>query len=234
VPAVERCLAERNDRYQLLRTFWEAEVPYIHRRMPWIGYEYWDAEQSPEHRFLAGDCQRNLIREAVALFKQFCSRPPASACAPGYRANDDTHHAWAENGIRISQNGVCKLAPYFDRHGLLQISRTLDFEPATNPTLSLENSLRAVDRAFTSGIPAIVSVHSINFHSSIKNFRERTLRLLDQFLTTLESRYPDLLYIHDGDLWDIVNTGKYQNEQGTVVVTVKQRISSRSEAKLHA
>ena len=24
---------------------------------------------------------------------------------PGYRANDDTHRAWAQHGIRVAQNG---------------------------------------------------------------------------------------------------------------------------------
>ena len=64
--------------------------------------------------------------------------------------------------------------------------------------------------ALSAGIPAIVSVHSINFHSTVKDFRSRTLPLLDDFLTALESKHADLLYLHDEDLRELVSQGSYQ------------------------
>ena len=44
-----------------------------------------------------------------------------------------------------------------------------------------ENMFKLAERCFESGIPAIVSVHSINFHSSLEDFRGPTLRVLDEF-----------------------------------------------------
>ncbi len=44
--AVERQLTTDGERASLLRTLWQAGTPYIHWRMPWIGYEYWDPEQA--------------------------------------------------------------------------------------------------------------------------------------------------------------------------------------------
>ena len=40
--AVERELSAGGERATLLHTLWNAATPYIHWRMPWIGYEYWD------------------------------------------------------------------------------------------------------------------------------------------------------------------------------------------------
>ena len=104
-PAVERSLEKAGDRVAILRTLWEAGTPYIHWRMPWIGYEYWDPEQATDDRFLTAEAQRELIGQAVGAFAKLFSALPRSACAPGYRANDDTHRAWAQHGVRVAQNG---------------------------------------------------------------------------------------------------------------------------------
>lgn len=213
--AVARCFREGDDRHCLLHTLWQAETPYIYWRMPWIGYEYWDPEQSPAQRFLSAAEQRNIISQSVKAFERMFARRPVSACAPGYRANSDTQAAWAQHGIRVAQNGVRKLAPYVDENGLLQISRTINFEPAVHASFSLQQCLRATEESFASGIPAVVSVHSINFHSSLKNFRDTTLRFLDELLTALERKYPELLYVNDADLWEIVNRGRYGVEGQT-------------------
>jgi hypothetical protein len=67
-------------------------------------------------------------------------------------------------------------------------------------------------------------VHSINFHSSLKDFRSGTLSHLDKFLTALESKYPDLLYARDEDLYDLVDKGKFESMQSAMPVTVAKRI----------
>jgi aryl-alcohol dehydrogenase-like predicted oxidoreductase len=75
-----------------------------------------------------------------------------------------------------------------------------------------------------------VSVHSINFHSSLRNFRDTTLQALDQLLSALEAKYPDLLYVHDGDLYRIVTRGKFISHAGTVSVTAKMRDTAKSRS----
>jgi len=135
--AVERGLSIGGERADLLRTFWRAGTPYIHWRMPWIGYEYWDAEKSEDDRFLSAERQRVVIGEAVGAFAKLFSGLPHSACAPGYRANEDTNRAWAKLGIRVAQNGPGAIAPPHFDHELLQVCRTVEFEPAVNPAISL-------------------------------------------------------------------------------------------------
>lgn len=222
--AVERNLHVEGERANLLRTLWRAGTPYIHWRMPWIGYEYWDPEQPDDNRFLPAEEQTELIGQTVGAFAKLFSALPRSACAPGYRANDDTHGAWTRHGIRVVQNGPgVPLPPHFDRHDILHLSRTVEFEPATDAGFSVEACLRRAETCFARGIPAIVSVHSINFHSTVKDFRSRTLVALDEFLAALESKHADLLYLHDEDLRELVNQGSYQTAQGSAKANVIRR-----------
>jgi hypothetical protein len=228
--AVERNLAGDGERAVLLRKLWQAGTPYIHWRMPWIGYEYWDLEQTEEERFLPAETQVGLIGHTVGAFAKLFSSLPRSACAPGYRANDDTHRAWAQHGIRVAQNGPGSLVPpHFDGHDILHLHRTVELEPATDAAFSVEASLRQVESCFQRGIPAIVSIHSINFHSSVRDFRSATLKALDEFFTALESRHSDLLYLHDENLLELVDKGSYTTPQGTVQVNVTRKDFTKAQ-----
>ncbi|HEX3741614.1 MAG TPA: hypothetical protein VHV29_18095 [Terriglobales bacterium] len=230
--AVERSILEDGERHDFLRKLWQAGTPYIHWRMPWIGYEYWDSGKTEDERFLSADMQHDLIGRTVGIFAKTFTSLPRSACAPGYRANDDTQRAWAQHGIRVAQNGPkSSLPPYFDRHGVLQLSRTVEFEPATEPDFSLEACLRQAAGCFERGLPAIVSMHSINLHSTVKNFRSRTLKCLDEFLTALESKYADVLYLRDEDLCELVETGSYETEKGSVQVNVLAKKFTKAAAR---
>jgi hypothetical protein len=223
--AVERNLVANGERAALLKTLWQAGTPYIHWRMPWIGYEYWDAEKPEDERLLTAETQRALIGQSVGFFARMFSTVPRSACAPGYRANDDTHQSWAQHGVRIAQNGPGLLAPpYFDRFELLQLYRTVEFEPATDAAFSIETCLKAAERCFALGIPAVVSVHSINFHSAVRDFRTHTLQALEKFLSALESKHADLLYLHDVELYELVTKGFCKTVHGTVQANVTRKI----------
>lgn len=227
--AVERHLAENGDKAALLRTFWQASTPYIYWRMPWIGYEYLDPGKSGSEQFLSRDLQRELIGPAVGELARIFSTLPRSACAPGYRANADTHRAWAQHGIRIAQNGPgAPMPPYIDRHGILQLTRTVEFEPAANEASSVDRSLCQAEACFQQGLPAIVSIHSINFHSTLRDFRSRSLNALDEFLTALESKHNDLLYLQDEDIYQLINRGAYGTSVGTTRVNVMKRSFTKS------
>ena len=229
--AVQSYLCQNNERGDLLRTLWKAETPYIHWRMPWVGYEYWDAELPVRERFLSRSRQAALIREAASALRQMFGEAVLSAAAPGYRANDDTHRSWAQVGILVAQNGPgADRAAYLDKRGLLHIFRSLDFEPVVDPHFSVERSLRVADSYISCGLPLVVSVHAINFQSALKDFRRTTLHALHQFLGALERRYPDLCYIHDADLWQIVNYGKYEHPSGMVKVTAQHGLLARRTA----
>jgi hypothetical protein len=222
--AVERYVSDAGERGALLQTLWKAGTPYIYWRMPWIGYEYWDPDQAHDSQFLSRSAQKECIGQAVGWFARAFTRLPRSACAPGYRANSDTHRGWSEYGICCAQNGPSMVsAPHLDRYGILQIYRNVEFEPAIDPRYSVEACLRAAEKCFSARVPAVVSVHSINFHSTVQDFRSRTLQHLDEFLSALQARHPDLLYVHDEDLYHMVQSGSYISSTGTHCVGVEKR-----------
>ncbi len=229
--AVARELAVGRERSQLVKKLWHAQTPYIHWRMPWIGYEYWDPESRPARRFLPLDDQRAAIKRAAGIFRDLFTASPFSACAPGYRANADSRTAWFEAGVRVVQNGVQnepgeRTGPYLDENEMLSTFRTVEMEPATE-RCDLERLVTQAEECFAGGLPAVISIHSINFHSTIQDFRTPTLKLLDEFLSALKEKWPDVLYVHDADLFSIATEGAYAGENGSVRVGVTAAGASR-------
>lgn len=221
--AIENALARGGERAQLLRLLWEAETPYIFWRMPWIGYEYWNPEQK-HGDFLSVEHQRTLIKQGAANFNELFGRRAHSACAPGYRSNRDTCRIWSEQGIRVAENGTGSglQAPYFDSSQVLHISRSIDFEPCHHE-LQTEKYLEIAGMCFAQGIPAVISVHSINFHSTLKDYGSNSIAALDRLLTALECRYPDILYVHDEDLYRMVAEGVFPDRRVKVAVSMTQQ-----------
>ena len=122
------------------------------------------------------------------------------------------------------------MPPYVGPYDLLHLTRTVEFEPETDPEFSVDASLRQAKRCFELGIPAIVSIHSINFHSTVRDFRSGSLRSLNEFFNALESQYDDLLYLHDEDLSRLVRTGSYEGPSGPVMVRVSKKSFTKSKA----
>jgi len=220
--AVLRALAEKSERAELLLKLWEAETPYIFWRMPWVGYEFWDPEQTKES-FLGAKRQRELIIQGYQLLSLLFGTKPVSACAPGYRANADTHRSWAEVGIRIAVNGTGDgiRAPHIDQFGLLHVYRNVDLEPSQHDS-EIEKYVELAAMCFARGLPLIISIHSINFHSTLKDFRSTGIAVLDQLLSALESKYPELLYASDEDLYRMVTTGQLADGSEKVKVSITQ------------
>ena len=217
---VIRELDAGGERSQLVQKLWRAQTPYIHWRMPWIGYEYWDPEMRYARRFLSAEDQRAAIKRAAGIFRDLFTSGPFSACAPGYRANADSRMSWFENGVRVAQNGPGEQrGPYLDENGMLFTFRTVEMEP-TLERCDLERLVSQAEFCFAGGLPAVISVHAINFHSTIQDFRTPTLKLMDEFLTALEKKWPDLLYVDDADLFSLATEGSYTGGNGRVKVGV--------------
>lgn len=219
--AVVRALAPDNERGALVRTLWKSETPYIHWRMPWVGYEYWDPEQTPAKRFIAEAEQEGWIAGAAESYRQLFHEEPVSACAPGYRSDATTHRFWKMNGIRVAQNGPGLMrAPHRDAHDLLHTYRALDFEPALNPQLRWEECVKDAAKWFALGLPFIVSIHSINFQSTLAPNRQKTLPMLQSLLRGLQEQFSEVAFINSRQLLEIVETGGYDSPAGRVSVSV--------------
>jgi len=109
--------------------------------------------------------------------------------------------------------------PHLDQFGLLHLYRAIDFEPS-HRELDIEKYLEIATACMSRGLPIIISTHSINFHSTLKDFRSGSLAALDKLLSALEARYPELLYVNDEDLYRIVTEGAFQSNAAKVEVAV--------------
>lgn len=220
--AIKLRLSQSGEQGDMVRTLWKAETSYIQWRMSWIGYEYWNPGK-PKVGFLSVEDQQKSIRQGAEAFARMFSKFPTSVYAPGGHANRDTHETWAKWGVKVVQNGGAPiLPPHFDEWEMLNVYSTMNFEPCQKD-LPLEKYMQLAEGCFARGLPLVISVHSINFHSSLRNFRDPTIQALDDLLTALEATYPDLLYIHDGDLHKIVTQGRFEAPSGVVSVTVNQK-----------
>jgi hypothetical protein len=228
--AVEAVLATSTERAKLLRTLWRMGTPYIYWRMPWIGYEYWNPNLA-HGTFLSREGQDELIGVSVGAFAKLFSTLPRSACAPGYRADANTHSVWARYGVRVAQNGPgTSHPPHVGENELLHTYRNIEFEPAVDAGFSVESCVAQAESCFERGLPAIVSVHAINLHSSLKDFRSGTLQALDAFLAAVRTKRPNLLYLDDGNLYDLVQQGAYETAHGKTRVNVTKKKFSRVQA----
>jgi hypothetical protein len=232
--AIENALGENGARARLLKLLWDAETPYIHWRMPWVGYEYLNPEK-PQAGFLPLDQQRDLVKQNCRYFSDLFGMQPVSACAPGFRSNRDTHRAWSESGIRVVQNGTGSglRPPHLDEFGLLHLYRSIDFEPSQRE-LEIEKYLEIAGACLSRGLPIILSMHSINFHSTLKDFRSSSLAALDKLLGALEAKYPELLYVNDEDLYRIVTEGAFQSDAAKVKIKVHRQEWTSQPARQEA
>lgn len=202
--AVELAMSKKGERAQMLRLLWEEDTPCIHWRMPWIGYEFWNPEASGAGS-VEGETPNVLVRRACELFSALFGAQPTSACAPGYRSDPATYQAWSECGIRVVAHSPSEglNEPKMDARGILHLYRVLEIEPIRKD-IEVEKYLHLAHACFTRGLPLVLSIHSVNFHSSLKDFRTATLAALDRLLTALESKYKSLLYVNNDDLYRMV------------------------------
>jgi hypothetical protein len=136
-------------------------------------------------------------------------------------------------GIRVAVNGSGEgvRAPHLDEHGLLHVYRNIDLEPSQHES-EIEKYVEVAALCFARGLPLIISIHSVNFHSTLKDFRTSGIAALDELLTALETKYPDLLYANDEDLYRMVTGGAFANGSVQVKFSVEQSSSNVRTAQM--
>lgn len=90
-------------------------------------------------------------------------------------------------------------------HGLIYGVRNCFFEPATTAEYSTDNLMKEIGQAFENNHVAVISSHRINYVGGIDiNNRIKNLELLDEFLSTLLMKYPDVEFMSSDQLIDIL------------------------------
>lgn len=162
------------------------------------------------------------VAEAVHYFENIFGHQPKSFIAPCYTWHPDLEPILYKHGIRYLQSALNQIVPVDDvtlatraqRHYLGEIRSSLcftvrncDFEPAETGPSSVLNCLNQMQTAFRWHKPAIISAHRVNFMSNIDaGNRERNLKMLNQLLASIVTRWPDVEFMGSGALATIIES----------------------------
>ena len=163
-----------------------------------------------------------IITEGQQLFEQLFGYKSESFIATTYTWNPKIEESLKSNGVKYLQGMVHQHIPLDDdttfgwkkdnytgrksTSGLIYISRNAFFEPAHHQDEDVSN--KVLDRircAFRWHKPAVISVHRINFISSIDYAnRDNTLLQLKKVLKTIVANYPDVEFMTTDRLGQII------------------------------
>ncbi|MDD4356861.1 MAG: hypothetical protein PHN98_06380 [Smithellaceae bacterium] len=156
-----------------------------------------------------------MISEGIEYFhKQFGFRS-LSTVAPNVTWSDETERLWARHGIRYIQGGFLqhmvtdrshrRIAHYLgerSEHGAIYLVRNCAFErSASEKGDAWQRCFSQINRAFYLKTPAIVCSHRVNFIGSIiESNRKRGLAQLEQLLSAVRVRWPDVNFLSSAEL----------------------------------
>ena len=180
---------------------------------PTKGNQYMVALRSYDNESQKYVC--DSVVEALAMFRKTWGFNSRSFIAPCYTWNDKIENTLYNNGVELMQGGRIRRASnnsskkyvYVGQksNGLIYSVRNCAFEPATTADYSTDKLMNEIEYAFKKNHIAVISSHRINYVGGIDvNNRIRNLRLLDNFLSTLLKKYPDVEFMSSNQLIDVL------------------------------
>lgn len=143
-----------------------------------------------------------------------------SFIAPNYIWSSEIDEALKENGVGYLQSGRVRIYPLGNgkyrrmrvytgdrnKFGQIYLVRNVRFEPSENLTSDwVKQALLEVQAAFRMKRPAVIDTHRVNYMGGLnEDNRERSLDLLNQFLSVMEKRWPTLEYLNSVELGRLV------------------------------
>lgn len=159
----------------------------------------------------------SIVSEGLDLFEQLWGFRSKTFIAPCYTWNADIENILQKGGVKLLQSGRVmrsstgnkgkySFVGQYNKCGQLYNVRNCTFEPSTiENDVCIERLLKQVDNAFAHHKIATFSTHRINYVGGLfEENRTRNLILLDQFLSELLSKYPDVEFMNSEDLISII------------------------------
>tara|TARA_Y100001978_G_scaffold183063_1_gene180365 strand:- start:159 stop:1280 length:1122 start_codon:yes stop_codon:yes gene_type:complete len=165
------------------------------------------------------ESEKSIIDSGMQLFEEIWGFKSLSFIAPCYTwSSQIEEHLWAQ-GVKYLQGTHVQRVPapglelkiekkYHwqakrNSSGLMSIVRNVMFEPSehlSKPEL-VDQALKEIENAFFWKKPAVISSHRVNFMGRLdEDNRTKNLRLLDQLLGRLTTKYPDVIFMSTDDL----------------------------------
>lgn len=168
------------------------------------------------------ESERSIIDSGMQLFEEIWGFKSQSFIAPCYTwSSEIEQHLW-DQGVKYLQGTHVQRVPapglelkiekkYHwqakrNCSGMMSIVRNVMFEPSeqlSKPEL-VDKALKEIENAFFWKKPAVISSHRINFMGRLdEDNRTKNLRLLDQLLGRLTTKYPDVIFMSTDDLGQV-------------------------------
>ena len=165
----------------------------------------------------------DALNEAVAIFKKNFGYVPLSFIAPSYTWNHDVERVLKDSGVlflqgiknqKIPQLGA-EFSYSYQQHflgeknalGQTYLVRNVFFEPTLLPNSNnLNDVLSRINWAFRLGQPAIIGSHRVNYIGTVhRQNREKNLQMLDQLLSIVKRKWPEVEFVTSDQLGKIIN-----------------------------
>lgn len=175
-------------------------------------------------------------QEGRAVFERLFGRTPTHTVAPRYLWGPQAERAWRDSGM-VYVHGMNRRhgpgAPHADMQrsrklgfrsaeGLIGVPRNVPFDtsPHSGQLPDVARALDVASAAIEVGEPAVIETHSWNYYHHDLEVRQAMFQHLDDLLTGLEQRYPDLVYLSPRDAARL-------GEDGRVMVDGKELRAAR-------
>lgn len=158
-----------------------------------------------------------IVADGLRMFEQQWGYKSKTFVAPCYLWNEQIERILAEYGVeliqtaRLSKPAFKSPSRFFytgqcNSFGQFYTIRNCTFEPATNGSREgVDVLMKQINNVFAQHKIAVFSTHRINYVGGISELnRTQTLDRLDDFLTRLLIKYPDVLFFSSNQLIDLI------------------------------
>ena len=179
-----------------------------HRRNLMAAFEY---ENEMQKDFIL-----RSVEEGMRQFEEVFGFRSTTLIAPRYVWNSDLEFEFNAMGIKYMQTTFYQQEPmaggYKNKYhfsgqlnkvtGMRYLVRNLFFEPSYNKKVDWVNkSFEKVQVAFRLNIPAVISMHRINFVGGLDiNMRDNNLNQFEQLLIRIIKAYPEVEFLSSDEL----------------------------------
>lgn len=207
------------------------QLAYNHKAIIWTGsikdknpyckdyFKGFDFSSVSEHKEI-----EQIHRNGLKMFKEIFGMDSISFTAQGSVWGDHILNMLNEEGVCLlggqqlipdyngGYNKVNKFWGSKNQFGQIHWRRNCMFEPARNQNFPwVEKCLTEIEIAFRWGKPAVISAHRENFIGSIfEDNRINSLNKLEELLSKIVHRWPDVQFISSAKLAEIMLNSKKQ------------------------
>lgn len=165
------------------------------------------------------ETQKEIITDGLSIFKQLFGFSSMSFIAPNYVWHRSLEKTLANNGVKYIQGAGYQREPDGEKlnvvhhrfgeknnSGQVYINRNCSFEPAASSGSLVAKTINEIEKAFARRKPAVITSHRVNYIGSIvKENRINGLEQLDELLSNILKRWPDVEFMSSVSLGDLIS-----------------------------